>query len=52
MVGDNILRILGYEPADVLKPGWWEARIHPEDRAAAVEQAQRLPRVGQVSHEY
>jgi PAS domain S-box-containing protein len=34
-VSDNVERLTGYTPAEALAPGWWAARVHPDDRGAA-----------------
>jgi PAS domain S-box-containing protein len=52
MVGDNIQRIFGFSPEEVLTPDWWASRIHPDDRAAALSWSARLLSEGQVGHEY
>jgi PAS domain S-box-containing protein len=41
-VSENISRILGYTAEEALKPGWWEARLHPEDRDEAVRNLAQL----------
>ena len=52
MVGDNVLRIFGYTPDEVLKPGWWEAGLHPDDREAAKAAWRSLQVGGQLGLEY
>ena len=52
MVGDNIQRILGFSPAEVLTPDWWASRIHPDDRAGALNWSGRLLSDGEIGHEY
>src|SRR2546426_132816 len=31
-VSPGILSLLGFRPEDAHEPGWWERRVHPEDR--------------------
>jgi PAS domain S-box-containing protein len=52
MVGDNIQRIFGFTPEEVLMPDWWEGRIHPADRGEALSRSACLLSEGQISHEY
>jgi PAS domain S-box-containing protein len=52
MVGDNIQRILGYTPEEVLQPGWWLAGLHPDDVAAAKAAWRSLKVGGQLGLEY
>jgi PAS domain S-box-containing protein len=33
---DNVDRLTGFRPEETLEPGWFEERLHPEDRAAVV----------------
>ncbi|KFB78229.1 PAS domain S-box protein [Candidatus Accumulibacter cognatus] len=35
-VSANVERISGYTVAEALQDGWWEAGLHPDDRAAAL----------------
>ncbi|RTL40915.1 MAG: PAS domain S-box protein, partial [Rhodocyclaceae bacterium] len=52
MVGDNIQRIFGYMPDEVLEPGWWQAGLHPDDREAAKAAWRSLRVGGQLGLEY
>ncbi|WP_139379496.1 PAS domain S-box protein [Zoogloea sp. LCSB751] len=52
MVGDNIQRIFGYTPDEVLKRGWWLAGLHPDDRQAAKTAWRGLRLGGQLGLEY
>ncbi|WP_374484727.1 PAS domain S-box protein [Zoogloea sp.] len=52
MVGDNIQRIFGYAPEDVLQPGWWAAGLHPDDRDTAKAAWRSLKPGGQLGLEY
>ncbi len=51
-VSDNITRLLGYTPEAALAPGWWQRHLHPDDRAAALAQCQRLLTEGRLLSEY
>ncbi|MGE0453273.1 MAG: GAF domain-containing protein [Vicinamibacteria bacterium] len=51
-VSDNVERVLGCSVREALHPGWWSARLHPEDRKAALQAASTLPARGHLSHEY
>src|SRR5207247_8760871 len=31
-VSENISRLTGYEVPEALRPDWWNANVHPEDR--------------------
>jgi len=31
-ISENVKDLLGYLPADVMKAGWWEENIHPDDK--------------------
>ncbi|HEX6132897.1 MAG TPA: PAS domain S-box protein [Longimicrobiales bacterium] len=50
-VSDNIAIILGYEPAEALRPDWWSDRLHPDD-AGVARDAERITESGAVSREY
>ncbi len=34
-ISDNVRELLGYLPAEVFSPRWWQERVHPEDRQHA-----------------
>jgi two-component system cell cycle sensor histidine kinase/response regulator CckA len=36
LVSENITRIVGYTPDEVLQPEWWAQQLHPEDRDRAI----------------
>ena len=52
MVSDNIQRIFGFSPEEALTPGWWASRIHPDDRAGALNWSAHLLSGGEIGHEY
>ena len=35
-VSSNIERLFGFSPAEALAPGWWDGRLHCEDREATL----------------
>ncbi len=51
-ISDNFLRIAGYVPADALDPGWWLARLHPDDRLRVVEEFRHRGRDESLRIEY
>ena len=34
-VSENVERMLGWSPAEVMLDGWWDANLHPDDAGAA-----------------
>lgn len=51
-VSENIERLLGYTPEEVLSPGWWCAHLHPDDREAVLARQSVLFAEGQLTHDY
>ncbi len=51
-VSENIERLLGYTPEEVLAPGWWYSHLHPDDREAASACQAVLLKDGQLTHDY
>lgn len=51
-VSPNIREILGYTPEEALEPGWWQAHLHPEDRALAIREIPVLLEKGHLVQEY
>lgn len=45
-VSDNVGRILGYAEEDFLTRGFWEAHVHPDDRAQAMSARQAIINLG------
>ena len=41
-VSSNIHKLLGYSEAEAKQPNWWLDHVHPDDRAAALNQLQAL----------
>ena len=35
-ISENVERLLGYTPVDVMQPGFWDRHVHPDDRARAL----------------
>ncbi len=52
-VSDNIRRILGYRPEDVLGDAdWWPEHLHPDDRAQTLARMPTLFKRGEIVHNY
>jgi two-component system cell cycle sensor histidine kinase/response regulator CckA len=51
-VSGNSESMTGYEPAEILAPGWWEESLHPEDRGWAMAVHKNLPREGVTAHDF
>lgn len=51
-VSPNIERIFGFTPAQAMAPGWWESRLHPDDREAALGRSAAILQQDQVTLEY
>jgi len=51
-ISDNLRWILAQEPGEALSPGWWEARVHPNDLEETLAIAARLTREEAVVMEY
>ncbi|HEX8980162.1 MAG TPA: CHASE domain-containing protein [Parasulfuritortus sp.] len=48
----NIVDLVGYDLEEWHAPGFWEARIHPEDKARVMAAQDDLFRQGSLEHEY
>jgi PAS domain S-box-containing protein len=51
-ISDNIGRIMGYDMAEAMAPGWWADRVHPEDRERLRGEENLLAKRGQLAHTY
>ncbi|MGH7481743.1 MAG: PAS domain S-box protein, partial [Longimicrobiales bacterium] len=51
-VSANIDGLLGYEPAQAKRSGWWRENLHPEDRERALGEARRHIQAGGGVSEY
>ena len=51
-VSANITALLGYSPEEIRAPGWWQAHLHPDDRAGAIAAATRALDAESVQHRY
>jgi len=51
-VSGNAQDMTGYEPAEILAPGWWEKNLHPQDKDWAIAVQNELPRTGTVTHDF
>ena len=51
-VSANILTLLGYCPEEVQVPGWWQAHLHPDDRASAIAALEDVLQAGCRRHRY
>jgi signal transduction histidine kinase len=51
-ISDNVRWLLARDPADATAPGWWEAQVHPADRARFREAVAQLGQEESVVAEY
>jgi len=51
-VSDNLRTLMGYDRDEALAPGWWEAGLHPADRAAEVARWPTFLQDGRLVSEY
>lgn len=51
-VSDNIPRQLGYTTEEAMRPGWWQAHVHPEDRQRVMDAQPMLMADDHLLHEY
>jgi PAS domain S-box-containing protein len=51
-VSENVRRLLGASPEDVLEPEWARERIHPDDRDRVMSEVAAIFERGHVDHEY
>ncbi len=53
-ISENLQEITGYSQAEAMEPGWWEAGLHPGDRAQAKELAAQMWSKGRrtLTHRY
>jgi len=49
---ENIVRLLGYTPAEIGGTDWWVGHVHPEDRESVVAQMPKLLAEGYLAREY
>jgi PAS domain S-box-containing protein len=51
-VSSNVETLLGYDVETALAPGWWQERLHPDDRDAVLAEMPRVHEEGQLVQEY
>lgn len=51
-VSENITRLLGFQPTEVLSMSWWLQQVHPDDVAAALASRHETIREGTSRSEY
>jgi PAS domain S-box-containing protein len=51
-VSSNVENLLGYDVETALAPGWWQERLHPDDRDAVLAEMPRLREEGYLVQEY
>jgi len=49
---ENLEQLLGYSPAEALKPGWWHENVHPEDLRKIEKDIALLAERGHLGREY
>jgi len=51
-ISQNVSRVLGHTPEQLVQDGFWNRHLHPDDAAKAPEQRAELLRQGQYRREY
>ncbi len=51
-VSENVTRMTGFTPTEVLMPGWHSARVYPEDKAWVRAEMDQLFELGELIQEY
>src|SRR3989449_2816817 len=51
-VSENIIAMMGYDVQAAMDPGWWLARLHPEDRARVLAEVPALFTQDRLTLEY
>ncbi|MFN7916386.1 MAG: PAS domain-containing protein [Vicinamibacterales bacterium] len=51
-VSENVERILGFTPAEVMQPEFWPAQVHPDDSHLAAQVNQEIQSTDETVHEY
>jgi PAS domain S-box-containing protein len=51
-ISDNVERLLGCKAEEIMTPGGWDSRLHPEDRARVFAEMGRLISDGHLVQEY
>ncbi len=44
--------VTGHDPEDLLNPAWFEAALHPEDKARVLREVMAIPRRGNLRHSF
>ncbi|MCO4320084.1 bifunctional diguanylate cyclase/phosphodiesterase [Aliidiomarina quisquiliarum] len=51
-VSENVEKVTGYSPAQVIQPAWWNKCIHPDDQQIEVDVNEKLISEGYITYEY
>ena len=51
-ISGNLRRLLGFSEDEALRPDWWLAHVHPDDRDRVLANQLLLRETGHLTHEY
>ncbi|NEX19789.1 EAL domain-containing protein [Thiorhodococcus mannitoliphagus] len=51
-VSENVARLLGHTPTEMLQRDWWTTRVHPDDREETLARLNGLLKTGRMVHSY
>lgn len=51
-ISDNVSRIFGFAPREVMAEGWWEQQLHPDDRMRLLAEREKILQQGHLRREY